>query len=290
MQLLFFLYNENIKHPFLLRNDIDILLSKQIKFQEGTGSMKRVWRDLSIILSAVWINLLLFIILLVIAALLLQRFGPDPQANWVQLVLDAFNLASMERVESGGRGIVVILAFILPLAMFLILGEGILRIFSIYSQRNSDRKEWDLMVVKSWKEHVVLCGAGEMGHQLLQQLLASQPALKVVILDPRPALLPELGLDASSAVHLQADMTSIDSLQQARVSSARLVVLTAGEDTINLETAYKVLHLNPDVPIWVRLHHSGLADMLGLSKNAHIHFFCPYQQAARSIVQHILQE
>lgn len=252
--------------------------------------MKKIGRDLSIILSAVWINLLFFVALLALAALLLHQFGPDPQANWAQLVLDAFNLASMERVESGGHGIVVLLAFTLPLAMSLILGEGILRVFSIYSQRNSDRKEWDLMVVKSLKNHLVLCGAGEMGHQLLQQLLAAQPGLKVVILDPRPTLLPELGLDDSTAIHLQADMTNINSLQQAHVSAARLVVLTAGEDAVNLETVYKVLQLNPHVPIWVRLHHSGLADMLDLSKNAHIHFFCPYQQAAHSIVQHILQE
>ncbi|NMC46968.1 MAG: hypothetical protein GYA52_09065, partial [Chloroflexi bacterium] len=68
--------------------------------------MKKIGRDLSIILSAVWINLLFFVALLALAALLLHQFGPDPQANWAQLVLDAFNLASMERVESGGCGIV----------------------------------------------------------------------------------------------------------------------------------------------------------------------------------------
>jgi voltage-gated potassium channel len=257
---------------------------------EGIHSMKRVWRDFSIILSAVWINLLLFVAMFAIAAILLHQYGPDPQAGWAQLVLDAFNLASMERVETGGHTIVVVMAFVLPVAMSLILGEGILRVFSIYSQRNSNRKEWDLMLVKSLKDHMVLCGAGEMGRQILQQMLLAQPDLKVVILDPRPALLAELGLDDSTAVHFQADMTSIESLEQAHISSARLVILTAGEDAVNLESAYKVLRLNPAVPVWVRLHHSELADLLDLSRNAHIHFFCPYQQAARSVVDHILQE
>lgn len=251
---------------------------------------KKRWRDFSIILSAVWINLLLFALLLIASAALLKKFGADPNASWAQLILDAFNLASMERVETGRHLVPVILAFTLPVAMTLILGEGILHVFSIYTQRHVNRKEWDMMVAKSLKNHTVICGAGEMGRQILRQMLVGQPDLQVVLIDPRPGLIAELDLDNDKAIHFQGDMSDIDTLKQASIHSARLVILSAGEDALNLETAYKILHLNPAITMWVRLHHSALADLLDLSHKPNIHFFCPYQQAAKTIVDHMLAE
>jgi len=252
--------------------------------------LKRIRRDFSIILSTIWGNLVLFAPLLISSAALLKFFGNNPQAGWGQLILDAFNLASMERVETGGRTIPILLAFLLPIGMMIILGEGILRIFTIYSQRRMNRKEWDLMVAKSLKDHTVICGAGEMGKQLLQQMLVEQPEMEVVLIDPRPGLLAELGLNDDHALHFQSDMTDIVTLEQASIHSAKLVVLSAGEDALNLETAYKILQINPEATIWIRLHHSGLAELLDLSKKSNIHFFSPYQQAAKAIVDHMMEK
>lgn len=252
--------------------------------------IKKIWRDISIILSTIWANLVLFAALLISSAVLLKNFGTNPQAGWGQLVLDAFNMASMERVETGGRTIPILLAFLLPIGMAVILGEGILRVFVIYSQRRMNRKEWDLMVAKSLKDHTVICGAGEMGQQLLRQMLTAKLEMDVVLIDPRPGLLAELGLNDDHALHFQSDMTDIITLEQANIQKAGLVILSAGEDALNLETAYKILQINPDVPIWVRLHHSGLAELLDLSRKPNIHFFCPYQQAAKAIVDHMMEE
>ncbi len=250
--------------------------------------LRKFRRDFSIILSTIWINLFALVALILGSAVLLKYFGADPQASWAQLVLDAFNLASMERVETGGRIIPIIMAFLLPIAMALILGEGILRIFSIYTQRHTNRKEWDLMVAQTLREHTVICGAGEMGRQLLQQMMVEKPDMEVILIDPRPGLITELGLNSEQAIHLQADMTDIETLKQANIDDAELVVLSAGEDALNLEAAYKILNINPDITVCIRLHHSGLADLLDLSKKANIHFFCPYQQAAKAIVDHMM--
>jgi hypothetical protein len=66
--------------------------------------------------------------------------------------------------------------------------------------------------------------------------------------------------------------------------------LASGNDAFNLEAAYKIIQLNPQAEIWVRLHHSGLADLMDLSRKPNIHFFSPYQQAAEAIAGHLLQE
>ena len=145
------------------------------------------------------------------------------------------------------------------------------------------------MLAKSIKNHTVVCGVGEMGQQLLRQMLEAKPSMEIIIIDPRPGLLAELGLTDDQAIHFQGDMSNVDVLKKANIENAELVVLSAGEDALNLETTYKVLKINSDVTVWIRLHHSGLADLLDLSQKRNVHFFCPYQQAAEIIVDHILE-
>ena len=88
----------------------------------------------------------------------------------------------------------------------------------------------------------------------------------------------------------QADMTSLETLKKANCNKARLVLLASGNDGFNLEAAYKILQLNPRAEMWVRLHHSGLADLMDLSRKPNLHFFSPYQQAAEAIAGHLMKE
>jgi hypothetical protein len=249
-----------------------------------------IFRDFRIIVSTVWINLLLFLGLMIFGTILLKFFGNTPDAKWSQLFLDSFYLATIEGIETGGRLIPVLLAFIMPIGMAIILGEGVLKIFSIYMQRNVNRKEWDLMVVKTFINHTVMCGVGEMGRQIIRRMITDSPEMDFVLIDPKPGLLTELGMNNEHTVHFQGDMADVETLEQANVKTANLVILTAGEDSLNLEVAYKIQQLSPSTTVWVRLHHSGLAELLDLSRKPNIHFFCPYQQAADAIVEHIMEK
>ena len=252
--------------------------------------IKRFSRDFSIIFSAIWVNLLMFAAFLLFGAIILKQFGVNPHASWGQFALDAFNMASMERVETGGKTIPVLLAFIMPIGMAVILGEGVLRVFAIYANRHVDRKEWNRMVAKTLESHTIICGAGEMGQQLLRQMRKTDPAMDVILIDPRPGLLTEMGLSEEHALHFQNDMSDMETLEKANIRHANLVVLSAGDDALNLETAYKILQLNPDLPIWVRLHHSALSELMDLSRKTNIHFFSPYEQAAKVIVNHMMEK
>jgi voltage-gated potassium channel len=252
--------------------------------------LKKFWRDTVIILSSVYINLALFGLLMVLGAVVLKFFGAKPGAGWPQLFLDAFYMARLEGVDTGGMLVPVLLAFLMPVAALLILGEGVLRIFSIYMQRRVNRREWDLMVIKSFQDHIVLCGVGEMGRQLVRRLRRENPQRPIVLLDPRPGLLAELGLKDDHILHIQGDMADVDMLVSTGVRNAGLVILTSGNDALNLESTYKVQQINPDVTVWVRMHNSGLAELLDLSSKPTIHFFCPYQQAADAIIEHILDK
>jgi hypothetical protein len=256
--------------------------------------MKKVflfWNDLKIVFSLIWLNLVLFVGLMVAGATLMKFSGAYPGAGWPAYLLDAFHMAITERVAEETDGLMpILLSFILPLGAVIILGAGVLKIFSTYLQKREHREEWDIMVAKTFSNHIVICGIGELGKALVKRLHADHPETRIVLVDLRPGLLAETGLSGDHLVCIQSNMTSLETLKTANCQKARLVLLASGNDAFNLEAAYKVIQLNPQAEIWVRLHHIGLADLMDLSRKPNLHFFSPYQQAADAIAGHLLQD
>lgn len=252
---------------------------------------QQFWKDLSIVFSMIWLNLVLFAGLMAGGAILLKISGAYPQAGWPGLLLNAFHMAITERVATENSGLMpILLSFVIPLGTVLILGEGVLRVVSIYLQKREHREEWDIMVAKTFSNHIVVCGVGELGKALIKRFHADHPETRIVLVDLRPGLLSETGLSEDNVICIQSDMTSLETLKTANCHKARLVLLASGNDAFNLEAAYKIIELNPQAEIWVRLHHSGLADLMELSRKPNLHFFSPYQQAAEAIAGHLLQE
>jgi voltage-gated potassium channel len=200
-------------------------------------------------------------------------------------------MATGERVVNSGDGVLpAVLTFVLPFLSFVIVGEGVLRVLSVFVSRGKNREEWDKMVVETFSNHIVICGVGELGKALVKRLHNDHPADKFVLVDLRPGLLSEIGLAGDNIIYVQSDMTSIETLKKVNCHKARLVLLASGNDAFNLEAAYKILQLNPQSEIWVRLHQSGLADLMDLSRKPNLHFFCPYLQAAEVIANHLLHD
>lgn len=250
-----------------------------------------LWRDLRIVTKAVWLNLLLFVGLLAGAVALLHLSGAYPQASWLDLLVNAFHMSVIERVFQPGDGVLpAVLTFLLPLLTVIILGEGALRVLIIFIARHEHREEWDTMVAKTYTNHIVVCGVGELGKALVKRIHADHPETRIVLVDLRPGLLSEAGLSGGNVICIQSDMTSIETLKKVNCHKARLVLLASGNDAFNLEAAYKIIQLNPQTETWVRLHHSGLADLMDLARKPNLHFFCPYQQAAEAIAGHLLHE
>jgi len=252
---------------------------------------KQFWKDLSIVFSLIWLNLLLFAGWLAGGAVLMKISGAYPQAGWPGLFLNAFHMAITERVTQADSALMpILLSFVIPLGTVIILGEGVLRVVSIYLQKREHREEWDIMVAKTYTGHIVVCGVGELGKALVKRIHTDHPESRIVLVDLHPGLLAETGLTGDNVICLQADMTSMETLKTANCHKARLILLASGNDAFNLEAAYKIIQLNPRAEIWVRLHHNGLADLMDLSRKPNLHFFSPYQQAAEAIAGHLLQE
>ena len=177
-------------------------------------------------------------------------------------------MSELEPVTEPGNGILpALMTFVVPLFGVIILGEGVIHVLSLFISRREHREEWNIMVAKNFSDHIVVCGVGELGKALVKRISTDYPGTRIVLVDTHPGILTETGLPAENIVCIQSDMTNIETLKKANCHRAKLVLLASGNDAFNMEAAYKILQLNPNTEIWVRLHHAGLADLMDLSAN-----------------------
>jgi hypothetical protein len=254
----------------------------------GKQKIGNAWRDFRIVIRSIWVNLLLFFVLLVAGMLALRLSSTYSDATTFELVTSVFHMAILERVAEHGDGIVAqLLTFIVPMLTVVILGEGVLRVLGLYLRRAKNREEWDLMVAKTYSNHVVLCGAGQLGRALYGRLITEDPDQQIVLIDTRADILAELGEAGNNTCHLQMDMTAVSTLEAANCAEASLIIIASGNDAYNLETAYKAEQLCPTGIIWVRLYRSGLTSLMDLGTKPNIHFFSPYEAAAETLIGQI---
>ena len=246
-----------------------------------------VWRDLRIVGGAIWINLSLFVAMLLGATVLMEMSGSYPEISFDRILVKAFFMALLDPVEIGIGPIPVLLTFILPILTMIIVGEGVLRIFTVYMQRGEQREEWDLLVAQTFSKHTVICGVGELGRAVVHRLIKLNPEEQIVLVDTHPDIIAELGLRGPNICHIQSDMTAQATLEAVRCQEASLIILTSGSDAYNLEAGAKALRLNPKAEIWIRLYRSGLASLVDLGTKPNVHFFSPYERAAEALVEHI---
>jgi len=246
-----------------------------------------VWRDLRIVGRAVWINLSLFAAMLLGATILMEMSGSYPGISFDRILVKAFFMALLDPVEGGIGPIPTLLTFILPVLTMIILGEGALRVLTVYMRRGEQREEWDLLVAQTFSKHTVICGVGELGRAVVHRLITLNPEAQVVLVDTHPDIMAELGLRGPNICHVQSDMTAQATLEAARCREANLIILTSGSDAYNLEAGSKALRLNPKAEIWIRLYRIGLASLMDLGTKPNVHFFSPYERAAEALVEHI---
>jgi voltage-gated potassium channel len=251
--------------------------------------MRNAIRDILIVVRSIWPNMALFAGLIIGASVFMLFTGCFPGKTFGELMVKAFYMSRIEGAMDGcGQyTLTALLVFIMPVLTVFILGEGVLRVAGLYLNRKRHKGEWEKLMITSLSGHIVLCGAGELGCALLNQLHDKSPDLPVVVIDIRPDVIAEL-IQKSSNIHgITGNMTSRETLLEANVATASKLIITSGNDAHNLETVYKVLEINPSTEMHIRLYHSALSQMMNTTTYPNIHFFSPYESAAESLLKEI---
>lgn len=131
----------------------------------------------------------------------------------------------------------------------LILGISIATISSVLS-RAQETALRGLRHVHA-EDHIVVCGAGNVGTRVIEFLL--QLKQRVVVVERRPSALLLEQARTRKIDLLAADTTDDETLAFCALPSAQSLVAITDSDTANLEAALGALDRNPEIPVVMRI-------------------------------------
>lgn len=98
------------------------------------------------------------------------------------------------------------------------------------------------------KDHIVVCGAGRVGQEVIRELVNEKAAF--VAIERDPAHLEKL--QSMGVLYIPGDATDDNNLLSARVNVARSVITTLPEDAGNLFITVTCRDFNPDIKVVAR--------------------------------------
>jgi voltage-gated potassium channel len=183
--------------------------------------------------------------------------GPTPTfATW-PLLAAWMNLFG-EALVQPATWYVGLLLGVLPLAGFVLVGEGVVRLGILTFSRTRREKEWMTLMASTFRDHIILCGLGHLGFRVLNQLLDRQQDVVVIERDPACQFL-QRAKDRGAAV-LLLDMRDDRSLEAAGLQAAQAIVVASNDDLANIEVALDARRLNPRIKVLLRLFDQRIAD------------------------------
>ena len=113
--------------------------------------------------------------------------------------------------------------------------------------------------IDSMKEHFIICGAGETGRRVIEELV--QTKRDFVVIDPDSKTVAEFRSEYSNPI-LQGVSDDQDTLKAAGVERAAGAVVALPNDRDNLVTTLSIRMLNPKIRIVTKEIDPGMADRL----------------------------
>ncbi|MBT8227223.1 MAG: potassium channel family protein [Dactylosporangium sp.] len=212
----------------------------------------------------------LSIIVLMVAAVLLDRGGYRDTSDGEVSILDAAYYATVSLTTTGYGDIVPVtegarlvnIIVIMPLRMFflaLLVGTT----FEVLGART--RKQWRLSHWRSkLQDHTVVVGYGTKGRSAIGVLLANGVRHdQVVVIDPSDSAADEA--TAGGLVAVVGDATRSLVLRQAGLERAARVIVAVDRDDTAVLITLTIRQLNPDVPVSAAVREAENAPLLSQS-------------------------
>src|SRR5579872_5655493 len=112
------------------------------------------------------------------------------------------------------------------------------------------RRDFRVALARRQASHTIVCGLGDTGRQIVENLLADRQRVVAVTLDDTEA--NAVACERLGVAVLKGDATQISMLRLAGLLRADTVVITCGSDTTNIEIALRIKSALDSPPV----HHS----------------------------------
>jgi Trk K+ transport system NAD-binding subunit len=145
----------------------------------------------------------------------------------------------------------IIFWYLLPPYLVFLIGLGAADFVRLFFFRNERRNAWQEAVALTYRNHIIVFGAGHVGLRVIRELVSMGFDLVAVDDDP-DAGVPDL-LRTLDVPLIVADGRMSSTLEKAGLRYAEAFVACVGNDHVNLEAIMRARDMNPDVRIVARM-------------------------------------
>ncbi len=227
-------------------------------------SWKAAWRDTLILLNEFRLPLILFNLVIIGGGLyyraLANQLGEPIQSigEAIYIVLSATFLQVVGDFPE--HPLLQAFHFFMPLVGALILAQGLADFGTLFFNRRTRSKEWEMAVASTINNHIVLVGLGHLGYRVVQTLHGM--GKQVVVIEQNPSIDSFRSAQKMGIPVIQEDGTRTAALEAANISHARTIVLASQNDAMNLQIALKARSLNPQIQVIIRIFDEEFAHAL----------------------------
>ncbi len=141
--------------------------------------------------------------------------------------------------------------YAMPLLSIYIIGQGIVDFVRLFFNRNERRNAWEEAVASTYRNHVIVMGAGHLGVRVIRSLV--QMGFDVVAIDNAIKPEPNRVLAQLRVPLIAADGRLPDTLERAGLRDADAFIVCTSNDYMNLEVTMRARDLNRAIRIVVRM-------------------------------------
>lgn len=160
--------------------------------------------------------------------------------------------------------------FGLPILGLIIIAEGVVNLGNLLIQHRRYSKEWQKMMAATFENHIVVCGLGNVGRRVVEQLRKFGEDVVCIENKENSQFIHEMSKFSVPVLH--GDATNDDLLEQASIRRAKALIAVTDNDLANLEIALSARELCPGLRVVVRMFDQKLAKKIEKSFDIHCAF------------------
>lgn len=145
----------------------------------------------------------------------------------------------------------VIFWYLLPLIFVFIVGNSVADFVRLFFNRDERRDAWREAVASTYRNHVVVLGAGHVGLRVIRSL--AEIGVEVIVVDNEPSLDANELMNQLGIPLIMSDARMTTTWEKAGLRYADSLVVCTGDDHLNLDVIMRARDMNPDVRIVTRI-------------------------------------
>ncbi len=221
-------------------------------------------RDTYVLLRQFRISILLFVLLVGAGTFLFWLLYVNPndgsRLSLNQSLFAAFSLIFFQtgNIPYPKDLLVDALYYLIPLVGIGIIGNSLVRFGLELFNKELRKEEWNMSLASTYRQHVIVCGAGHVGFRVIEQLVQFNEDVVAIESNKNSAF----GERVTNRLHVPlifGDARQPEMLKTAGIERAHAIIPCTSNDLVNLEIALNAREINPSVRVVMRMFEPELA-------------------------------